>query len=280
MKPLVVSYENDLHNNPNAQNFKYTLERHQWKYVFIGEGEEWMGVKSKITGYYDFLKTIDNPEQIIILCDSRDVLCCRSPTVFEKHFNDLCKNKVLVSAELFLLGYTDWTEEQFENALKRNPKFFWQGVPLWEYMKYNQLVCDRQYVNSGLICGTVTNLITLFEWIIKKDIPDDQLAIAMYTNMFPERIYLDYDAKLFHTTTAFVNGGFYDPKLQFADAPSLSELYGMTSFFLHVPGMTTSSGQKYVYETCNFFLRMFTKSIYEMYSIKEDEKIQFISRPY
>ena len=63
---------------------------------------------------------------------------------------------------------------------------------------------------------------------------------------FPERVRIDSDAKLLHTSTFGVNAGMQTIFIQAKDSPTLAEMYGRGAFFIHVPGLA-SKGQSAVY---------------------------------
>ena len=104
--PIVISYENDS-TNKNSILFKKTLENNGWDFKFIGEGVKWNGFRDKILGYYN---EIDNEinnyhdDKVIILSDARDVFCLRNNDFFFEKVKDIIENKIIVSAELFLIG--------------------------------------------------------------------------------------------------------------------------------------------------------------------------------
>lgn len=213
---LLISYENNLSENLNSQIFKKTLEKNNWKFKFIGDKEKWKGFKSKINGYYNFLKTLPN-DKIVVLSDARDVFCLREPSLFIKKIQSKIDKKIIISAECFLRGHMDWNEKQIETALSKDSEFFWQGVPLDEYWDFYDKTNDlpfRKYVNSGLIIGKVINLVKAFKWIIDNNYNDDQLGFSEYTNKYPDLVYLDHDVKFLHTSTSFIMGGLYNFSIQ------------------------------------------------------------------
>ncbi len=257
--PLVVSYENNMSNSANSQLFKSTLDKFGWTYIFIGEGQEWKGFKTKINNYYNYLLTLPS-DKIVVLSDARDVFCLRTPFYFMQHTKDIFNDKILISAEMFLLGHMNWTETLVQKYKSKDPEFFWQGIPLDNYWTYHNRTNNlplRKYVNSGLISGKVEYLLKVFKWIIDNNYNDDQLGFAEYTNKFPENVMLDYEAKILHTSTYGVNGGLYDIEKQIIDSPTIAEILGMSSYFLHVPGSNVngSKGQKYLYEVLKKILK-------------------------
>ena len=258
-KILLLSYETDI-TNSNAQLFKKTLENHNWEYIFIGNGNQWKGFRDKIIGYYDYLLTLDT-NKIVILSDARDVFCLRSSDLLIDKIKDIIDTKIIISAEMFLIGHMNWSQQQKNDRLIKDPHFFWQGNPLdnyWQFLNKIDNLPIRKYINTGLIIGKVNNLLTAFEWIIKNNFDDDQLGFCEYTNKFPQNIYLDYNAEMIHTSTCFVNGSLYNHNIQKEDSPTLVELLGLSSYFLHIPGISLSKGQKEIY---NIIYTLFNDNI-------------------
>jgi hypothetical protein len=277
--PLVLSYENDLSNNQNAQLFKKRLEEYNWEYKFIGEGMKWNGFRDRVIGYYNFL--IDNlpDDKIVVLSDSRDVFCVKTSNCFIQQIKEIVENKIIISSEMFLIGHMNWNEQQISNAISKDAGFFWQGVPLNEYWEYHQTnpIPFRKYLNSGLIVGKSKNLKIALKWIIDNNFNDDQLGFCNYTNKFPYLVHLDYEANILHTSTSFVNGSFYDYTIQKLDSPTLHELLGFSSYFLHIPGINGSKGQKYIYDIIYTLFNnniITSKNIFDIYGIKEEYPIR------
>lgn len=273
--PLVIAYENNLISS-NSINFKRTLDVNNWEYIFVGEGETWIDFSNKINMYKKILAEL-SPNKIIILSDARDVFCCRSPKSYISKISKIISlNKIIVSGELFLLGKTNWTEDSVLEAKNNNPNYFWQGVPLFKYWNFYNLsdnVPMRKYVNSGLMTGYAIHLLDLFSWIINNNYVDDQLGVSMYINEYPNKIYLDYDAEILHTSGHGVNLGILDIKHQRHDSVNFAELLGHSSYFLHIPGISMSKGQKFTYNVVNKLLldnNIHSAYSHEMYNLGTD----------
>jgi hypothetical protein len=247
MEPLVISYCNSDKDNthPNTQNFIRTLENNDWKYNILGRGDIWKGFTSKIEKYYEFLLTLD-PNNIVILSDSRDVFCTKNPSSFINDFKKYNK-KIVVSMEIFAEG----------NITYDVNKEYQQVTWIEEYWKmynidYNKI--NRKFVNSGLIAGYVDELTKFFKWSIDNLYTDDQKALGAYVNQYPELIYADIDAELLHNSGAFICGGVQYRDIQNIDSPTLLELIGNKSYFLHIPGLAISPGQTFAYNNINKIL--------------------------
>jgi GR25 family glycosyltransferase involved in LPS biosynthesis len=269
--PLVISYEND-NRNKNSNIFKKTLETKDWQYLFIGEGTKWNGFGDKIIGYYNELQKLTD-DKIVVLSDSRDVFCLKNSEFFISSVKNIIDKQIIISSEMFLRGHMDWSDKQISNAISTHSDFFWQGVPLdnyWVFCNKQNNLPLRKYLNSGLIVGKVHLLKDAFKWIIENSFSDDQLGFCKFTNKFPELVYLDYDAQFLHTSTGFVNGSLYNHTIQVNDLPSFVELFGLSSYFLHIPGLKHSKGQEYIYNTIYklFDGNALEKDMYNVYNIK------------
>ncbi len=274
LKPLVVSYETDMDNDVNAKLYKKTLDKNNWEYIFIGEGNKWNGFRDRTINYYETLKKLD-PKKVVVLSDARDVFCCRSPiSLFDKTQNILNLNKIIISSELYLIGHMDWSDEEINEKMSKDPNFFWQGIPLKKYWEYYDIknIPNRKYVNAGLMVGKAENLLKAFEWVLNKGFNDDQLGFANYINEFPQNVYMDTEAEILHTSTYGVNCSGYNVEISRKDAPSFAELFGNSSYFLHVTGINGSKGQKLVYKTIFDIISNYNINghiLYDQYGIQE-----------
>jgi hypothetical protein len=76
---------------------------------------------------------------------------------------------------------------------------------------------------------------------------------------------------LLHTTGAFVTGGIYNVSVQSMDSPTFSELAGLTSYFLHIPG-TNLRGQNLLYHSVGTTLSIIhSKKLPEAYPEYKEE---------
>ena len=234
-EPLVITYD----NNPteNTKTFLKSLEKNKWKYNLIGEGEKWEGWITRLIAYKKCLATIPD-EQLVVLSDARDVLCLRGPKAFTKGFNSFNKD-IVVSMELLCNGHFD-----------QNPDLCYTLCrPLTEYWKHHSItkLPDRKYANNGLVAGRAKALKTYFDWVFENKYTDDQLALGLYINKYPDLVGLDINANLLHSSTFGVNAGIQSIHIQKQDSPTFAELFGRAAFFLHVPGCN-GKGQAVVYE--------------------------------
>jgi len=240
--PLVVTYDNLLADHPNSRVLKQTLDTHNWEYAFVSISNTYRDHRDKLQGYAEMLRTL-RPDKIVVLSDSRDVVCCRNVKAFMDAYDSL-KSPFVVSMELFCDSTTDV-------VLEKRP----QCIPLINYWKHHThgVYPLRKYVNSGLIVGKAAAVLDYLKYAIDNKFVDDQEAMAVYMNTYPARVCADVDRVLLHSTTAGKSGGCYAMHVQKQDAPTYAELFGRDSFFLHFPGCNTK-GQKLMYDMTKFLI--------------------------
>ena len=234
--PLVISYDNKP--TKTTEMFISTCKNNDWVYKMIGLGETWKGFISKMHGYRNFLRTV-NPKKIVVVSDARDVVCVRTSKSFVQGFVSF-KKSIVVSMELLCQGRFEVNETEK----------MYKCAPLKKYWQHHKIekIPDRKFANSGLIAGYAGELLHMWDWIINNNFNDDQLGVCYYINAFPEKIAVDTDAKLLHTSVFGVNAGIQNIQMQGNDSISLAELFGRRAYFLHIPGIN-NHGQKIIYET-------------------------------
>jgi hypothetical protein len=235
MNPVLISYENET-GHEKSEFFFDTARRNGWEVQQVGLGEKWEGFFSKVKRYRDVCATY-NKDRILVLSDARDVFCVRDSKAFTAAF-EYFSSPILVSAELFCEGRYS-VEDNFVGS---------QSASLTSYFKHHNLLPGlRKFVNSGLIAGRASALHEMWSWIIENNYKDDQLGIAMYMNAFPQKVALDVDAIVLHSSTYGVEGGIYHIHQQKQDSPTFAELFGCGAFFLHIPGLRLK-GQQFIYD--------------------------------
>jgi hypothetical protein len=263
-KPLVISYCNKYltEKHENTTRFVETLNTNNWEYVVLGDNEVWDGFITKIKGYNNFLKT-SNPKKIIVIADAHDMYCLRDSMSFIEMFKKY-KSDIVVSMELTGEGSTIYD---------KNKKYF-QVTWLKDYFNYyniNYGHFTKKFVNSGLICGYAKDLLEFTDYLIENNYTDDQKGLGLYMNKYPEKIYADIEGDLLHTCVSMVCGGL-QAHSQIYDSPSLNELVGQKSFFLHIPGLKISNGQSFLYNKVYEILKIFNlkelKLIYPNYDLE------------
>ena len=247
--PLVVTYCNKYPTECSVNTGKFigTLLNNDWEYVVLGTGEIWDGFMTKITACRNFLSSLDS-KKVVVIADAHDVFCLRNSCTFISMFHRY-KCNMIVSTEHFAEGST------MHYVNKNYGKVTW----LDKYFKYHNINHSRhakKFVNAGLVCGYFDTLLHYLNWIIDNKYTDDQKGLGAYMNAYPEHIYADFSDELLHTTCSLVNAGCYSYG-QLSDSPSLNELLGQKSFFLHIPGLSGSKGQEFLYNSIYDLLKFF-----------------------
>lgn len=261
--PLVITYCNKYktENYENTNRFVETLKNNNWEYVILGEGEQWNGFITKIIAIKNYLENI-NSEKIVVISDAHDVYCLKNSKNFINDFKSFNKN-IVVSMELFAEGLVtyDFNKDYYQVT--------WLG-PYFESNNIDYKNINKKFVNGGLYCGYAKTIYLFYKWMLFKKYTDDQKALGAFMNQYPNVVYPDFNNKLLHTTTSFVNGGTSNEK-QTHDSPTLSELVGQHSYFLHIPGINGSKGQNFLYENIYKLLKFINlnelQSLYPYYNL-------------
>jgi hypothetical protein len=233
MEPIVITYNNEP--TENSDFFFETCKRNGWNLKPIGLGEKWEGFANKINAYKNICCELPS-DQIVVISDARDVFCVRQPKAFIEGFLEF-KSDIVVSTELFCDGKIDIPESyKCPQCCSLNPYYKSRGITPG----------IRKFINSGLIAGKAKQLGDMWAWIQEHKFTDDQLGLHHYANTFPDRITLDLEAVLLHSSTFGVNAGIQNIRIQKQDAPTFAEIMGCSAFFLHIPGIK-NKGQTFVY---------------------------------
>lgn len=276
--PIVVTMcnSNISDTHPNTEKYRKTLENNGWTYKIIGRGTEWTGFDCKLKTYHLELSSMD-PEQLVVVSDSRDVFCIAPPKNFRQAFDSFGKS-LLVSMELFAGGSNIYYPE----------KEYFQVTYLGGYFEYHNIDkfannnLGRKFVNSGLIAGKAKDILHFFQWSIENNFTDDQKALGAYMNAFPEKVAADFDSKVLHTCGSMMNASLNNT-YQSKDSPTFRQLLGLESFFLHIPGINISEGQKLLYDTISNLIidgGFHQKRLIEIYPEYEIDKLKFHELPH
>tara|TARA_B110000196_G_scaffold304484_1_gene301248 strand:+ start:665 stop:1411 length:747 start_codon:yes stop_codon:yes gene_type:complete len=172
-KPIVLAVATEVTNDVN--NFTTTLDQHGYDYRLLGVGMEWPGFILKFELYKASLNNID-PEQVVILSDSSDVLFVRS------WVDDYLpvEGRISVGAEV---GGT-------MSSPLTNFRRHWYMHPEPKVDSYY-----NAFVNSGFVVGRCKDLKVHYseteKEIKESKEEDDQKLLCAVMNKFPERYCLD-----------------------------------------------------------------------------------------
>lgn len=263
-KPIVLTYCDKYHKNgfENTSRYINTLNNNNWDYIILGgETDIWEGYMTKIKAYKKYLETIE-PNKIVVVTDAHDVYCLRNSSSFVENFK---KNKynMIVSMELLAEGYIQYDKNKIYRQVTWLDKYF-------KYHNINYGCFMKKFVNSGLICGYSKDLLDCFNYMIDNNYNDDQKALGDYMNKYPDKVFADLESNIFDTCVSLVNAGI-ESYSQVLHSPSLNELIGQKSFFIHIPGINCSKGQMYLYNKIYEILKIFTleelKTYYPQYDL-------------
>jgi hypothetical protein len=266
--PIVITMD----TKPDEYSFRFlkTLTKNGWAFRLIGSDTEWKSFFDRIILYRKEIATLD-PNRLCVVSDCRDVLCMRSSERFMEAFITF-KSNLIVSAELLCGGYTDPKYRQHE-LTKYNCE------PLYQYWEAKGYALDnlppRKYVNAGLIAGYAKDILKMYDWMIAKGIEvrekDDQVLMGMYLNAHPAEVTVDTEASLMHTSTFACTGGYLN-KEQAKDSPTIAQILGHSSFFLHLPGLSAKKGNYIVYNMVATLIDagFCHKNLLDAYGVKEE----------
>jgi hypothetical protein len=262
-KPLVITYCNKYKSEQfeNTVRLTETLNNNNWEYVVLGDGDEWKGFMTKIIAYKNYLITLQ-PKKIVVIADAHDLYCLRNSSSFIDNFKKY-KSQIVVSMEHLAEGSIYYDKNKSYYQVTWLEKYF-------NYYNINYEKFSRKFVNSGLICGYAEDLINCINFLFDNNYDDDQKGLGDYMNKYPENVFADINAELLHTCVSMVNSGLISQS-QTMDSPSLNELIGQKSFFIHIPGIINSKGQKYLYDKVYEIFKIFNinelKQLYPQYNL-------------
>lgn len=243
MNPLVLTFDNLP--NTESKRFMKTLEDNEWEYILVGENTEWINFLERARSYLFEIQKIskESPDRILVISDCRDVLCVRHSSAFIDIFKTF-KKPIVCSAELFCGGapiYEGKKNSNVHNCMDISK--YWNDIGV-------ENPPARKFVNAGLISGKASALAAMFDWMVSfgdsTNLKDDQLLLGIFLNNYPDLVALDSDVKLLHTSTFGVGGGYFTES-QIQDSPTLAQILGRSSFFLHIPGANTAKGNSVIY---------------------------------
>jgi len=196
--------------HPLAANLQRTAERVGWRVRFVApptEAPAPFTVRDKMRAYAAAVAAV--PDTDWVLCaDSRDVLALRGPACFLDAVRRTAKGKpLLVSMETRCGGGYDAPD---------TARFRGNGVSLAPYWSATGVTQRpfRQFANSGLVVGTAAAVREWLAWGLAPHpelrpsgavLPGgyfngEQLALGNYINTFPDRVALDTQAEVLHTS--------------------------------------------------------------------------------
>jgi hypothetical protein len=241
----------------------------------FGEGLSYQGFGSKFSAALPLLLSKD-PESLIVLSDSRDVLI-NNPQNDERYASALAAefrtaydnltsqhpSAIVISAEaqccVSALTHvqpgeyfnTDGTRNKLA-CMSGHDDCLWNGdaaAQPWEsFMKETMLgrvqgydsSYDDMYLNAGLIAGTAKNLIRIIQAAQIGNTEDDQAVLTDYMYRHRNEIVLDYKQTMFGNNRGGVEGLSSEQRCAFRTVDDETRLYhtieNTSPLFVHSPG--------------------------------------------
>lgn len=164
--------------NQFVEEFEYQLQKLGYKYKVLGEGVKWKGFETKIELYDEVLSNM-NPEKIVIICDSYDLLFLEGPGVIMEKYDKIAKGKVLIGLE----NISDLICRLSSICIPR----------MIEKCKIeNKYYSHFKYINSGFIMGKAKDLKEIFNFMKENKHKDDQLGLISWVSENCDRVVFDY----------------------------------------------------------------------------------------
>jgi len=209
----IVLFANDPEETM-LNNFIKSLKKYNYDYNVVGLGQKWLGFMTKINGYYEYAKSA-HPDQLIVITDAYDVMANGPPHELIKSYKEYNK-PLVVGCETYCgancIPITNWWNERSQEK---------QG--------------KLKYVNSGFFMARANYLVKVLSFMLSLGITDDQEALCIYVNKYPEDVALDTNTKLVSNITPF------DFKYLDYDKENervFNKLTNNHSAFIHTPGKT------------------------------------------
>lgn len=255
---LVITYETDLEHK-NLKTLERTLKRNQYRYKVINE-KEWKGFGGKIKKLVTQLKYLD-PEQIVVITDARDVISVNftSKQLYSLITKKDIDRKIIVSTEIgccvpakFKPGQLRTkngkvlnrtfdkkdSKQNFDNEWKEMFKKRAEKVGVKHPVSHKQSI----YLNAGIYCGRVKNILKIYELMNIADKEDDQLIMSEIYYHHPDKFLFDYNREIFsnsHVWDSFNNKKYSDDSGCYykKDSNVIKDTYlNSKPFFIHTPG--------------------------------------------
>lgn len=255
---FVITYETDP-KHKNLKSLEKTLKSNKYRYTVINE-KKWKGFGGKINKLKSFLNNL-HPEQIVVITDARDVLSVNfsSNELFKQLKKKNIDERIIVSTEIgccvpskFKPGQLrknngdvinrtfdkNDSSDNFDNEWKKMFKERADKASIKHPHPHKQSI----YLNAGIYCGKVKNILSIYNLMNIDDKEDDQLIMGEIFYHHPEKFLLDYSREFFsnsHVWDSFNNKKYIDDSgCYFSKEKNLiKDTYlNTTPFFIHTPG--------------------------------------------
>lgn len=211
-----------------VKEFEQSLIKYNYNYEILGLGMTWSGFDLKMKLYYNALKKLPKDE-IVIVCDSYDVMFVQSSKKIQERYNKLASNKVVIGLE----------PECYESICdKETTKVCNIDNKKHKYYKY---------INSGFIMGRADLLMDIFKFQLDTNQHDDQIGLGKWVKNNCNLCYFDYDFQfVFNYLDTSVN--FKRLKIKITnDTMKIDKnitVDGINPCVIHMPGQSNDLGKR------------------------------------
>lgn len=235
---LILTFAN-MRNNPR-KNYEESLKQYNYKYVILGDGVKWKNFMTRIKEYKDYLQNNVAPDALVCFTDCFDVYACGPPNELIEKFKSFNTN-IVISTEVLGGG------KQCKPVIE------------WWKRKPKNIKTRNIYVNGGCYLGICKYLIDMFTFMLNSGYDDDQYAIGVFVNKYPELVELDYKSKIIGTITGLDHYNYIKDNMRIKNVET-----NQYPCFIHTPGTTGDFnfrldyfgkyllGDKYLYPLHNY----------------------------
>lgn len=224
----IISYANHTKND-GYKNFVNSMDKYNFKYKIIGDGEIWEGFHTKMKACLKELLFYKDTD-IVTIVDCFDVMANREGM-------DILKLRFLKYKKPVVFGAENriYLNDEGHNYIKQ--KKWWNK----NESIYNRNV-NNCSLNGGTVIGYVFMLKKIIKWSLDNKYTDDQLAYHMYLEEYPDDAALDLSSSIFGnynlSSSIFVNYTGLDMrrfnKNNNNDIIDVRSMYN--PIFIHIPG--------------------------------------------
>lgn len=198
---IVLSIATD--RNKYVIEFEKSLRRLGYRYELLGVGEKWEGFTTKMKLGMKKLLSLP-PEEIVIMCDSYDIIFVQSPDTIMERYSTLAEGKVVIGLENITAGFCNFSPICDSSVIKT-------------CKIHNTAYPNFKYINSGFMMGPAKYIYDVYKFMMENKMKDDQLGLFHWVERNCNKCYFDYhlDFVFNYFVNSFINNSVrvdLDPK--------------------------------------------------------------------
>ena len=224
---LVLTLATDRTNY--VKEFEHTLNKLGYEYKLLGLGKKWEGFRSKMKYTVEALEQLD-PNELVIVCDSYDVLFLQTPDVIENRYRNLANGKVVIGLESI--------HDMFCNFI---------GICIPEVIEAcnvkNPYYPEFKYINAGFMMARARDIYDIYKFMINNDFDDDQKGLFTWVMSNCSKCYFDYhlDFIFNHMPRILIEKNI---QVDYKKNGTLLVNKGSTPCAVHIPGQYLDLGDR------------------------------------